>query len=138
MQVHTTESMELVNIDRFLHAMSIDPFGKIGCNYVDYIKELEYILTITPEKFEELYNQYKVQTQYVSSNPSLQSETTKKENFVWFYSEDRENRLRCIKEIYNELKKKSNIYDNKQQKYVPDNRPLTFRFALLLWLYIYH
>lgn len=138
MQAHTTESMENVNITQFLYAISTDPFGKIGSKYVDYIKELEYILTITPEKFEELYNQYKVQTQYVSSNPSLQSETTEKQNFVWLYDEDRENRLRCIKEIYNELKKKSNIYDNNQQKYVPDNRPLTFRFALLLWLYIYH
>ena len=138
MQAHTTETMEHVNINRFLHAMSTDENGKIGCNYTDYIKELEYILSITPEKFEKLYDQYKVQTQYVSSNPSNQSETTEKQNFVWLYDEDRENRLRCIKEIYNELKKKSNIYDNKQQKYVSDNRPLTFRFALLLWLYIYH
>lgn len=138
MQAHTTETMEHVNINRFLHAISTDENGKIGSKYVDYTKELEYILSITPEKFEELYNHYKVQTQYISSNPSHQNETTKKENFIWLYDKDRENRLRCIKQIYNELNEKSNIYDNEQQKYVPDNRPLTFRFALLLWLYIYH
>ena len=140
MQSHTTETMEHVNIDQFLDAISKDQHGKIGRKYVDYTKELEYILSITPEKFEELYNQYKVQTQYVSSNPSLQSENEnkKKETFIWLYDEDRENRLRCIKQIYNDLKEKSNIYDYDKKKYVPDNRPLTFRFALLLWLYIYH
>ena len=137
MQAHTTKTMEHVNINRFLHAMSTDENGKIGCNYVDYIKELEYILSITPEKFDELYHQYKVQIQHSSSNPSLESENTKKENFVWLFNNDRKSRLRCIKEIYNDLKNTS-IYDNKKDKYVPDNRPLTFRFALLLWLYIYH
>jgi hypothetical protein len=127
-----------IAVNKFLYTISTDQYGKIGSNYVEHNEALEYILSISPEEFETMYNNYKTQTQYISNNPVKDDLNKKKDEMFFWLEGNRENTLRYIKEIYEELKEKRNIYDNEQKKYVPDNRPLPFRFALMLWLYIYH
>mgnify|MGYP003140221530 CR=1 FL=1 len=114
-------------INKFLYTISTDENGKIGSNYVDHNEALEYILSITPEKFEELYYNYK----------TLVNESNEKEKFCWLY-EDRSEGLKFIHEIYKEIHENKEIYDHNLKQYILDKRPLTFRFALMLWLYIYH
>lgn len=118
-------------INAFMYTISTDQFGKIGSKYTEHEEAIEHFLNITPEEFNTLYNQYKNQTKYVSANPQYESKTP----FNWL--PDGTDSQRCITEIYNQLKK-NKIYDTNTESYIPDNRPLTFRFALLMWLYIWH
>ena len=119
-------------INAFMYTISTDQFGKIGSKYTEHEETIEHFLNITPEEFNTLYNQYKNQTNYVSSNPEYESKT----HFKWL--PEGTHGIRCIKEIYNELKQNNKIYDKNTDSYTDDNRPLTFRFALLMWLYIWH
>ena len=121
-------------INAFMYTISTDQNGKIGSKYIEHEEAIKHFLNITPEEFNTLYNEYKNQTNYVSSNP--QNESNNKQVFQWL--PNGEHGIRCIKDIYNELKQNKKIYDKNTNSYIPDNRPLTFRFALLMWLYIWH
>lgn len=136
----TTNPTETTSQDlmEFFYAISTDPYGKIGSNYVNHERAIKHFLTLTPEQFHVLYERYYTQTNFVSSNPSQVKDTSNTDDnpkFYWLCDNTRD-RLRCIREIYEELKKKYTT--NQQLELVLDERPLTYRFALILWLYIYH
>lgn len=135
---NTTENTKTTaqDLTKFFYAISTDPYGKIGSTYVNHVKAIEHFLTLTPEQFHVLYERYYTQTNFVSSDPSLDDSTkNEKRNFYWL-SDNSSDRLRCIRGIYKELENKYTT--NQQMEVVLDKRPLTFRFALMLWLYIYH
>ena len=117
----------------FFHYLSTDINGKIGTRYIDFKNTLDYFLNITPEEFFAYYLQFKTYYEYQQSNPTVRED--KKVNLYWL-SKSEEDILRMIREIYKNLKESNTIYKN--GVLVPDERPLIFRLALDLWLYIYH
>lgn len=118
---------------KFFHYISSDTNGTIGSRYIDFKDTLDYFVKITPEEFFAYYLQFKTYYEYQQSNQEVTED--KKKNLYWL-SKSEEDTLRMIREIYKNLKESNEIYKN--GVLVPDERPLTFRLALNLWLYIYH
>ena len=119
---------------KFFSYLSRDTTGKLGAVYSDFDDTLNYFISIKPEEFFAYYLQYKTYYEHQGSSSKILND--KKETVYWFPGNTEEESLKFIKEIYRNIKEDNEIYRN--GKLVPDERPKTFRFALQLWLYIWH
>jgi hypothetical protein len=110
----------------FFDYLLTDETGSIGISYTEYNDILTKMLLIDPIKFMDIYNNYKE----ITLQNTLNIESTHR----WFPDNNDASILKHIKYIYNTI----NTPSYKVNSIIPDERPLTFRYALMLWLYVWH
>lgn len=120
---------------KFFYYIATDNKGKIGSSYIDFQNTLSYFLTITPEEFHTHYIQFK--KTYLYNRAELNYICDRKDDVtILWLSEDEDQSLRCVKEIYSHLQKQQKNCDGRVV--TEEECPKIFRFARDLWLYIWH